>query len=159
MFFNFKKNKSKELKAPCSGEIIKIEEVNDPVFAQKMMGDGFAIKTTANTFHALGDGEISAIFPSNHAYGITLNDGLEILVHIGLDTVEENGKGFTCSHKLGDKVTAGEEIVTIDREYLESKGYDLTTMVIFTNPSTYTSFDCKYGEKVTASEDVVASYK
>ena len=158
MFFNFKKNK-KELVAPCSGEIIKMEEVNDPVFAQKMMGDGFAIKSEGNVFCSLGDGVISAIFPSNHAYGITLNDGLEILVHIGLDTVEENGKGFSCKYKLGDKVSAGEEIVKIDREYLEGKGYDMTAMVIFTNADTYSSFDCEYGRNVTVKEDVVATYK
>ena len=158
MFFNFKKRK-KELVAPCSGELIRMEEVKDEVFSQKMMGDGFAIQSEGDVFCSLGNGTVTAIFPSNHAYGITLDDGLEILVHIGLDTVTENGKGFDCTHKVGDKVVAGEKIVTIDRNYLESKNYDLTTMVIFTNGETYKSFDCPYGSKVSVKKDIVATYK
>lgn len=158
MFFKRKKA-NKDLVAPTTGKLIKMEEVNDPVFAEKMMGDGFAIISEDSSFCSLGDGKISAIFPSNHAYGITLDDGLEILVHIGLDTVNENGKGFVCSHKMGDVVKAGEEIITIDRNYLLEKGYDLTTMIIFTNSSTYNSFECEYGKKVQAGKDVAATYK
>lgn len=124
-----------------------------------MMGDGYAIQTTENDFYALGNGKITALFPSNHAFGLTLDDGLEILVHIGLDTVSENGKGFTCHYKMNDVVKAGDKIITIDREYLESQGYDLTTMVIFTNASTYDHFNCEYGNVVKGGTDTSATYK
>lgn len=155
----FKKKESKQLLAVTSGKIIEIENVNDPVFAQKMMGDGFAIETSGDTFYAPANGTLTALFPSNHAYGITLDDGLELLVHIGLETVNENGKGFTCDCALNDKVSGGQPIISIDREYLKGKGYDLTTMVIFTNPNTYASFQCKYGDEVEGGKDTLATYE
>lgn len=155
----FKKKEKKQLLAPTSGKIIEIEKVNDPVFAQKMMGDGFAIETTQDIFYAPAKGTLTALFPSNHAYGITLDDGLELLIHIGLETVNENGKGFTCTCSIDDKVEAGQPIVSIDRAYLQGKGYDLTTMVIFTNPSSYEKFECNYGDTVEGGKDSIATYE
>lgn len=158
MFFKRKKESNLNLCAVVDGTTNEMEKVKDPVFAQKMMGDGFAIESTGNTFCACAKGKITAVFPSNHAYGLTLDDGMEVLVHIGIDTVNENGQGFTCTHQMGDEVEAGDVIVEIDRDYLLSKGYDLTTMVIFTNPSTYSSFTCEYGKQVKMGE-VCATYK
>lgn len=156
MFF---KKKEKNLLAPVSGKTIEIEKVNDPVFAQKMMGDGFAIEPSDDTFYALCNGKLTALFPSNHAYGITTEDGLEILVHIGLDTINENGQGFTCNFQLNDTVKAGDAIIHMDSNYLKEKGYDLTTMVIFTNPKSYEKFQCTYGKEVKGGNDIVATYK
>ena len=158
MFFKKKEKEMKKLLAPVSGKLIAIEKVNDPVFAQKMMGDGFAIEPTSEQFYALADGEISAVFPSNHAYGITLDDGMEILVHIGLETVNENGKGFTCHVQLNDVVKAGDMIMEIDSAYLKEK-YDLTTMVIFTNANAYEEFKVEYDSEVVGGKDTAASYR
>lgn len=156
MFF---KSKEHDLLAVVSGETIRMEDVNDPVFSQKMMGDGFAINATGDCFYAPATGKITAIFPTKHAYGITTKDGLEILVHIGIDTVSENGCGLSCSYELNDDVNAGDCIIKMDRRYFEEKGYDLTTIVIFTNADTYKSFQCEYGKTVTGGKDIVAKYK
>ena len=158
MFFKKKEKEMKKLLAPVSGKLIAIEKVNDPVFAQKMMGDGFAIEPTSEQFYALADGKINAVFPSNHAYGITLDDGMEILVHIGLETVNENGKGFTCHVQLNDVVKAGDMIMEIDSAYLKEK-YDLTTMVIFTNANAYEEFKVEYDSEVVGGKDTAASYR
>lgn len=155
----FKKKKVKTLLAVASGEVIKIDEVKDPVFSQKMMGNGFAIKTCSDRFYAPANGTINVLFPTYHAYGMTLEDGCEILVHIGLETVNENGQGFTSNVKVGDVVQSGSEIIKIDRNYLENKGYDLTTIIIFINSNSYQEFDAKVGEKVVGGKDIIATYK
>lgn len=147
-----------ELLAVCDGTVIPMEEVKDPVFAQKMMGDGFAITTTGSELYALHDATVSMLFPSNHAFGLTFSDGMEVLVHIGIDTVNENGKGFECHVKLNKQIKAGDLIMTIDRAYLQSRGYDLTAMIIFTNNEKYQSFTCEYGKQVIGGKDIAARY-
>lgn len=165
MFQLFKKKveesgcSSPELLAVCDGTIIPMEEVKDPVFAQKMMGDGFAIATSGSNFYAMHDASVSMLFPSNHAFGLTFSDGMELLVHIGIDTVNENGKGFTCHVKLNSKVKAGDLIMSVDRSYLEQRGYDLTSMIIFTSPEKYKEFSCEYGKVVTGGRDIAAVYE
>lgn len=164
MFQLFKKksvepiHSAPELLAVCDGTVIPMEDVKDPVFAQKMMGDGFAINTTGSDYFAIHDATVSMLFPSNHAFGLTFSDGMEVLVHIGIDTVNENGKGFTCHVKLNSKVKAGDPIISIDRAYLESRGYDLTSMIIFTNTEKYESFTCEYGKQVKGGKDIAAQY-
>lgn len=150
---------SPQLLAVCDGTIIPMEEVKDPVFAQKMMGDGFAIATTGSSYYAMHDATVSMLFPSNHAFGLTFSDGMELLVHIGIDTVNENGKGFECHVKLNSNVKAGDLIMSIDRAYLESRGYDLTAMIIFTSPEKYQNFSCEYGKVVQGGKDIAAVYE
>lgn len=132
MFNLFKKNEVLEIGSPIKGKSIQLEDVNDSMFSQKMLGDGIAIIPEGNTFSSPCDGVISAFFPSLHAFGITTEDGTEILVHIGLETVNENGKGFTSTMSQGAIVKKGDVIVTADMDYLKSK-YDMTTMVVVTN--------------------------
>ncbi len=155
----FKKREEKKIYSPVDGRLINIENVNDPVFSTRMMGDGFAVEISDDKFYACADGTISAVFPSLHAYGLKLDNGFEILVHIGLDTVCENGTGFKCHKQLNDEVKAGDLIVEINREYLLEKEYDLTTMVIFTNKDSYKSFTCEYGKEVIGGTGVAATYK
>lgn len=119
---------------PVSGKIINIESVNDEVFSSKMMGDGKAIIPDSNIITAPISGSIETfILPSAHAFGIKSSEGLEILVHVGLDTVTLKGNGFTPLKKQGDFVNKGDPIIKLDTTILQNSGLDLTTMVVVTN--------------------------
>lgn len=122
-----------EFIAIADGKVIKLEEVNDEAFASKTLGDGIAFLLESDYITAPANGTLTALFPTGHAFGITTNEGVEILVHIGIDTVNLKGEGFDVLIKQGDKVRAGQPIVKVDRELLMDKGYDLTTMLIITN--------------------------
>lgn len=158
--FGFKKKEAKreELIAVADGKLIPIENVKDPVFSEKMMGDGFAIETTGNTIYACADASVTMLFPSNHAVGLTLDNGMEVLIHVGIDTVSENGKGFTCCTEQGKRVKKGEVLLQFDRTYLSEKGYDLTTIIVFTNKDTYKEFTCENREIVKGGEDLAITY-
>lgn len=134
----FKKKKDISLYAPVNGKAIALEEVKDQVFASKMMGDGIAFQFEEDTLYSPCDGEVSMIPPTLHAYGFTLPNGAEILVHIGLDTVALNGKGFEVLVKQGDKVKVGDPIVKIDQAFMKSKGIDLTTPMIVAEGNNHT---------------------
>ena len=155
-----KESKREELLSVVDGTLIPIEEVKDPVFSQKMMGDGFAVASTGDTIYACADATVTMLFPSNHAVGLTLSNGMEILIHVGIDTVNENGNGFTCMCEQGKTVKKGEALLKMDREYLLSKGYDLTVIVIFTNAESYKEFrkvdnvDMKGGESIAVTYTV-----
>lgn len=151
MFFKKKSekvNKEKDILASVDGKLIPIEDVKDPVFSKRMMGDGFAIESVGNEISACCDAKVTMVFPSNHAIGLTCDDGMEILIHIGIDTVNEDGKGFTLLTQANTKVSAGDPLVQIDRPYLQEKGYDLTVMMIFTNAQAYDDFAIAYGKDV-----------
>ncbi|MGX8832957.1 PTS sugar transporter subunit IIA [Amedibacillus sp. YH-ame6] len=158
--FGFKKKVASrnELLAVVDGTLISIEDVKDPVFSQKMMGDGFAIESTSDTIYACADAKVTMLFPSNHAIGLELENGMEILIHVGIDTVNENGKGFSCMCSQGDMVKEGQPLLAMDRAYLLEKGYDLTVIVIFTNKDSYKEFEKESVTKVTGGEDVVVTY-
>lgn len=158
MFGFLKKAKREELYAVTDGKLIPIEEVKDPVFSQKMMGDGFAIESTGNDVYACADATVTLVFPSNHAIGLTLDNGMEILIHIGIDTVEENGKGFTCYCTQGQRVSKGDKLVSFDRKYLEEKGYDLTTIVVFTKKESYSEFTLEDKREVKGGESLAVTY-
>lgn len=158
--FKFKKKESKreELIAVVDGRLIPIEDVKDPVFSQKMMGDGFAIESTGDTIYACADAEITMLFPSNHAVGLTLDNGMEILIHVGIDTVNENGNGFTCLCEQGKRVQKGEALLKMDREYLSGKGYDLAVIVIFTKADAYKEFTREGNGDVKGGESIAVTY-
>lgn len=118
---------------PIEGQIIPITEVEDQVFSQKMMGDGFAIVPTKGSVVAPVDGEILNVFPTKHAVGIKSVQGYEILIHIGLDTVQLNGEGFTVLVKEGDRITKGQEILKFDLDLIKNSATSTVTPVIFTN--------------------------
>ncbi|MFD3158039.1 PTS glucose transporter subunit IIA [Haloimpatiens sp. FM7330] len=133
--FNFLKRKNTEitLKAPCEGEIVDITKVNDEMFAQKLIGDGIAVIPSSNKIVAPCDGKIVQIFPTNHAFGITTKEGLEVLVHIGIDTVKLEGKGFKRIVEPETNVKKGDTIVEIDIDYIKSMGKDTITCLVITN--------------------------
>ena len=120
----------KSILAPLSGQAVPLEQVPDDVFSQKILGDGIAIIPTDGKLYAPVDGEIASVAETLHAYGFTSEDGLEILVHVGLDSVALKGEGFTPHVKEGDKVQAGQLVAEIDLKLLESKGVPTITPVL-----------------------------
>lgn len=160
MFGFFKKKKEEALNfvAPISGKVIDLSEVPDPVFAQKMAGDGIAIDTTGDTIVAPCDGELSLVFKTKHAFAMTLDNGIELLVHIGIETVSLNGEGFEQLAEQGTKVKAGTPIIKIDREFIKSNGLSLITPVLITNPDSIKSFDAKTGVDAIAGKTTVLEY-
>ena len=131
----WKKKTSGTVCSPCVGQVIKLEDVPDPVFSEKMLGDGVAVLPENGTFYSPVDGKIVQVFDTKHAYSIMSDDGLEILVHIGLNTVELKGKGFTSFVKDGDTVKKGDKIAEVNLEYISDMGYQLYTPVLITNMS------------------------
>ena len=121
------------LGSPMKGEVAPITECPDPTFASKAMGDGFVVFPEDSKFYAPASGEITMTFPTKHAFGLMTNDGTEILVHIGLDTVELNGEPFTMHVKKGDKVKKGQLLVDVDLKAIEAAGKETATAVVITN--------------------------
>ena len=119
------------------GKVIKIEEVPDDSFAQKLLGEGVGFINEDNALYAPCNGLIIMTQPTKHAIGIKSNDGVEILIHIGLDTVDLNGKGFTSYVKKGDKVKKGDMLISFDKEFMVKNNIDLVTPMVITNSSDY----------------------
>lgn len=128
------------LVAPLSGFLLPIEQVPDPVFAQKMVGDGISIDPTSNLLVAPCDGEVVQIHPANHAVTVKTPEGVEILMHIGLDTVELRGEGFTPKVNLGDRVTTGTPLIEFDLDYVALHAKSLLTQVVVTNTERVAEF-------------------
>ncbi|BAC13838.1 PTS system, glucose-specific enzyme II, A component [Oceanobacillus iheyensis HTE831] len=119
--------------SPLTGQMIPITDVSDPVFSGKLMGEGFAIIPEDGTIVSPVDGEIIHIFPTNHAIGVQSEEGTEILIHAGLDTVNLNGKGFNIFVDENQFVKAGQALLKVDLDYLEKQGFSTVTPVVFTN--------------------------
>lgn len=127
------KFKDDEIVAAASGKLLPLSDVKDEVFSSGAVGKGIAIKLDSDFICAPANGKIESIFPTGHAFGLKMKDGQEILVHIGINTVDLKGKNFDVLAKAGDQVRAGQPIVRINRKIIEKEGYDTTTMMIFTN--------------------------
>lgn len=127
----FFKKKPLKLGLPDQGRLLELSDVPDEAFAQKMLGDGFAVEPTTGNMASPIDGTISYIFPTGHAFGVE-NDDFEILVHIGIDTVELQGNGFTALKSAGQTVTAGETVVKADLAAIAQAGKSIITPVIVT---------------------------
>lgn len=126
-----------KLHSPIVGEVVALSKVNDPVFSSGVMGQGIAVKPSKGVVYAPADAEIAIAFPTGHAYGLKTDNGAEILIHVGIDTVSLNGKGFEAKVSQGDRVRAGDIIGTFDSEVIAANGLDDTTMVIITNTMDY----------------------
>ena len=144
----------KSLLAPLSGQVISLEQVPDEVFSQKILGDGIAIIPTDGKLYAPVDGEIASVAETLHAYGFTGADGLEILVHVGLDSVKLKGEGFKSHVQVGEKVTAGQLVAEVDLQYLESQGVPTITPVLICEGAENVPMGASSGT-VTAGKDTV----
>lgn len=128
-----KRFEEKKLIAVCPGECIPLSAVPDPVFAGGMMGKGIAIRPADGLIVAPVDGTVTVVAETRHAFGITADDGTEVLVHIGIDTVNLKGEGFECFHKVGDHVKAGDPIIRADLKYIQSKQIDTVIPILMPN--------------------------
>lgn len=153
--FGFFKKKEVEIISPLQGEVIDISQVEDQVFSQKMLGDGVAIKPTSDLVVAPCDGKIMQVFPTNHAIGIQSKDGLEILIHIGLDTVELKGQGFTRMIEEGDKVKAGDPLVKLDLDFLAEHAKSVVTPVVITNGDAVEDLNKNINQHVNNNEAIM----
>ena len=144
--------------SPLSGRVIPLEEVADGVFSEKMVGDGFAVDPTDNQVYAPADCEVTTVFGTRHAIGLTTPEGCELLIHLGIDTVQLNGAPFTINIKEGDTLKKGDLIGSFDEKAILDAGYRTVTPVVVTNSDAYTSFqllktgDTAHGEDTLSIE-------
>lgn len=156
--FGFLKKKQDEgfmLGAVAKGKAVELKEVNDPTFNSGMLGQGVAIIPTEGKFYAPADGEIAMVFDTLHAVSMTADNGVEILVHVGLDTVNLKGRGFTAHVQAGDHVKKGDLMLEADLDALKAEGYDIITPILVCNTDDYASVEALSGKDVVPGDDVV----
>lgn len=143
-----------EIFSPLDGEILSLEEVPDPVFSQKMIGEGIAIIPRNGIVVSPVNGKIVNVFPTKHAIGILSNNGLEILIHFGLETVALNGEGFEALVKNNQTVKAGDALLNVNLEVLEKNNKNLVTPIIITNKEKLKSIEPVENLEVTRGESI-----
>ncbi|MFT4230140.1 MAG: glucose PTS transporter subunit IIA [Microbacterium sp.] len=145
-----------EIASPLDGEVVPLADVPDPVFAGGTMGPGVAIEPTGDTVYAPGPGTVAAAQPTGHAFGLVLDGGVELLIHVGIDTVNLKGEGFDVKVKSGDRIEKGTPLVTFDRAVIEKAGYPLITPVIVLNAEQFGAVDPLVTGPVSAGTPVIA---
>jgi PTS system glucose-specific IIA component len=155
--FGFLKRKIREVRSPVDGQVVALESVDDEVFSQKLVGDGVAIIPMSNRFMAPIDGVVSKIFSTNHAYSIKSPKDLEVMVHIGLETVSLDGKGFTRMASEGDEVKAGDVIIEVDLAYIREHAKDIITPIIILEESDVKEIDKKL--TIVKAGDIIMEVK
>ena len=147
-------NKKLELSALANGKLIAIEDVADNVFSSKTMGDGFAVQPTSGDIYAPVTGTITTVFPTKHAFGIKTPQGFEVLVHLGVDTVELEGKPFEVFVSVNDQVNPATKIASMDLEAIKEAGKETDAIVVFTNAENPTLTINGIGEDVKAQQTI-----
>ena len=156
MFNLFKKMEKKHvIGSPAKGKAVSLIEVNDPTFAEEMLGKGAAVIPEEGKIYAPADGEIGMVFDTLHAVSMTTDFGAEILIHIGLDTVKMKGDGFTGHVKAGDHVKKGDLLLEVDLEKVKTAGYDTITPVLVCNTPDYASVEGIQADAVNAGDDLI----
>lgn len=150
LFNRFKKNEELypfHISTPVKGKVIDIKESEDPIFNSEALGKGVGIIAEEQQIVAPIGGVISTFFPTKHAIGITTDQGVEILIHVGIDTVELNGKFFTALKKQGDSVNRGEALLSVEFDKVKEAGYDATVLMVVTNTANYSDVKVITGHK------------
>ena len=144
---------SMEILSPANGDLLDLSEVPDDVFSQKLMGEGFAVESADGDIYAPVSGEIGMIFPTKHAIIIATEDGIEVLIHMGIDTVKMDGRGFELFCEMGQKVKAGDKLAHMDKAVFQAEGYPTVTPVIFTNLDASKKIDIVEGQVKAGDKD------
>lgn len=147
-------NKTNKILAPLSGECVDLIKVPDEAFSQKLLGEGVSIVPSDGRLVAPFDCSIEQIFDSLHAYVLKSNDGLELLIHVGIETVNLKGQGFDSKVKLNQKLKAGDLISNIDIDFISSKGYSLHTPIVIMNHENF-KFNFKFGKVIANVTDII----
>lgn len=146
--------------SPMSGKVISIEDVDDPIFSEKVSGDGVAVVMDSPVAYAPISGEISVFFETKHAFMITADDGVQVLVHIGLDSIIMEGVGITAFKNRGDKVVQGEKIVEIDLPFFRRRHINMVSPILVVNYEKLKKLEYKnVGNVVEAGKDIVLDYE
>jgi PTS system glucose-specific IIA component len=154
MLSNLFKKRKLQIFAPINGEIIPLDQVPDPVFSQKMLGDGIAIMPESGNIHAPIEGTVVLVSDTLHAIGLRSNDGTEILIHVGLETVSLKGKGFTVLVKAGDTVSVGQSLIEVDWDYIREHAKSIITPIVITN-SAERNVKCEVAKEGIMGETVL----
>lgn len=158
IFGGGKKDEGIQIGAPVAGKLVPLSEVSDPTFSDGILGQGAAVIPTDSQFFAPVDGTVTTIFPTGHAAAITSTDGVEVLIHIGLDTVKLNGKHFTIHAEEGQQVKKGDLLLEADLDRIKEEGYDIITPVIICNTDDFAEVAMAEAGDVQAG-DVVLNLK
>ncbi|WP_342756045.1 PTS glucose transporter subunit IIA [Kineothrix sedimenti] len=154
LFDAFKK-KDVVISSPMKGRCVSIKAVSDPTFSEEILGKGVAIVPKDGKVYAPADGVITTIFPTGHAVGMTTNDGVELLIHVGLDTVALKGEGFRIIGKDEQKVKKGDLLIEADLEKIKSAGYDVITPVVVCNTDEYSEILGRTDTEVNAGDELL----
>lgn len=146
LFSKIKITKEIILTSPLQGSIVPLESVPDETFAKKILGDGVAIEPIVGKLYSSADGVVLSVTDTGHAISIQYDNGADVLMHIGVDTVELKGDGYTPKVKTGDRVKKGEELIAFDIDYIKARGYNLITPVIITNSDEFKSIEVSNGK-------------
>ena len=158
--FDFMKGKKDIIiTAPVKGECIPISEVADPTFAEEILGKGIAIKPAEGKVYAPVDGTVNTVFPTGHAIGITTPEGVELLIHVGLDTVQLKGQFFKVLAKADQQVKKGDLLLEADVEEIGKAGYDTVTPMIICNSTDFSKIECKTEGMVNTGDEVITCAK
>ena len=149
------KNKEKVIYSPCNGKVVPLTEVPDPTFAEKVLGDGFAVVPSEGKVYAPADGEVTMVFDTLHAVTITTVHGTELLIHIGLDTVTLKGKPFTAHVAAGEQVKKGDLLMDVDLEQIQVAGLNIITPVLICNTDDYSDINILKEGDVSPDDQVL----
>jgi PTS system beta-glucosides-specific IIC component len=151
--------KDETVKSPVTGQVVALADVEDKVFSSGAMGKGIAVEPAIGEITAPADAEVKILFPTKHAIGLVTEDGTELLIHIGMNTVELEGNHFTAYINQGDKVKAGQKLISFDTEAIRAEGYSLLTPVIVTNSNDYSDIQTTQSKEVTANDNLIEVVK
>lgn len=149
------KSKGNIIYSPCNGKVVPLSEVSDPTFAEKILGDGFAVIPSEGKIYAPADGEVTMVFDTLHAITITSTQGTELLIHIGLDTVTLKGEPFTVHVVAGDKVKKGDLLMDVDLDKIKAAGLEIITPVLICNTDEYAKIDLQKEGNVSLDDAVL----
>jgi PTS system beta-glucosides-specific IIC component len=154
-FLKKKGNNAIVIAAPIEGEVVISSEIPDPVFSEEMMGQGVAIKPAVGKVFSPVDGTVAMVFDTKHAINIISDEGCQVLIHVGLDTVKLGGKHFDAHVKDGDRIHKGDKLITFDKEAVIKAGYDVTTPMVVCNSEDYNTIRIVVNDVVSAGEKAI----